>query len=151
VASRISSKDLFDKRVLGGCGKKVFLFVFVVGGLVGGDVGEDVKTIVWGRRDRSTGDDVGGAVRDVEEGVVLWVVKDRPSELGGWGMGDDGLEDMGSDVKRAWIIPSVVRALEDLEDGGSGICNILLVNVIKGGPGGDGDVGEGRGGNNSGF
>ena len=151
MASRISSKDLFDKRVLGGCGKEVFLFVFAVGGLMGGDVGEDVKTIVWGGRDGSTGDDVGGAVRDVEEGVVLWVVKDRPSELRGWRMGDDGLEDVGSDVKRAWIIPSVVRALEDLEDGGSGICNILLVNVIKGGPGGDGDVGEGRGGNDSGF
>jgi len=151
VASRISSKDLLDKRVLGGCGKEVFLFIFTVGGLVGRDMGENVKTIVWGRGDRNTGDDVGGAVRDVEEGVVLWVVKDRPSKLRGWGTGDNGLKDVGSDVKRAWIVPSVVRTLEDLEDGSGGIRNILLVNIIKGGPGGDRDVGEGGGGDDSGF
>jgi len=53
---------------------------------------------------------------------------------------------MGSDVKRAWIVPSVVRTLKDLEDGGSSIHNVLLVNIIKGGPGGDRDVGKGRGG-----
>ena len=151
MASRISSKDLLDKRVLGGCGKKVFLFIFAVGGLVGGDVGKDVKTIVWGGGDGSTGDDVGRAVRDVEEGVVLWVVKDRPSELGGWGMGDDGLEDVGSDVERAWIVPSVVRTLEDLEDGSSSIHDVLLVDVVKGGPGSDRDMGEGRRGDDSGL
>jgi len=151
VASRISSKDLLDKRVLGGCGKEVFFFVFAVGGLVGRDVGENVKTIVWGRGDGSAGDDIGRAVRDVEEGVVLWVVKDRPSELGGWGMGDDGLEDTGSNVERAWIVPSVVRTLEDLEDGGGGVRNVLLVYVIKGRPGGDGDVGEGGGGDDGGL
>jgi len=132
VASRISSKDLLDKRVLGGCRKEVFLFVFVVGRLVGGDVGKDIKTIVWGGEDGSTSDDVGGAVRDIEEGVVLWVVEDRPSELGGWGMGDDGLEDAGSNVERAWIVPSVVRTLEDLEDGSSGVRNVLLIGVVKG-------------------
>jgi len=151
VASRISSKDLFNKRVLGGCRKEVFLLVFTIGEFVGGDVGKDVKTVDRSGRDRSTSDDIGRAVRDVEEGVVLWVVKDGPSELGGWGTGDDGLEDAGSDVERAWIVPSVVRTLEDLEDGGSGIRNVLLVNVIKGGPGGDRDMGEGRGGNDGGL
>jgi len=44
VASRISSKDSFDKGVLGGCGEEVLLLVFVVLGLVGSDVGKDVKT-----------------------------------------------------------------------------------------------------------
>jgi len=44
-----------------------------------------------------------------------------------------------------------VRALEDLKDGGGGVRNILLVYVIEGGPGGDGDVGEGRGGNDGGL
>ena len=151
MALRISSKDLLDKRVLGGCRKEVFLFVFAVGGLVGGDVGKNVKTIVWGRGDRSTGDNVSRAVRDVEEGVVLRVVKDRPGELRGWGMWDKGLEDMGSDVKRTWIVPGVVRALEDLKDGGGGVRNVLLVDIIKGGPGGDGDVGEGRGGDDGGL
>jgi len=111
VALRISSKDLFNEGVLGGGRKEVLLLVFMVGGFVGGDVGEDVKTIVWNGGDGSTGDDVSWAVRDVEEGVVLWVVKDRPSEFGGWGTGDNGLEDTGGDVKRAWVIPSIVRAL----------------------------------------
>ena len=37
VASRISSKDLFDERVLGGCGKEVFFFIFTIGGLVGAE------------------------------------------------------------------------------------------------------------------
>ena len=44
-----------------------------------------------------------------------------------------------------------MRTLEDLKDGGSGVRNILLIDVIKGGPGGDGDVGEGRGGNDGGL
>jgi len=39
-------------------------------------------------RDRGTSDDVSGAVRDVEEGVVLRVVEDRPGKLWGWGTWD---------------------------------------------------------------
>jgi len=85
VASRISSKDSFDEGVLGGGGKEVLLFVFTVLGLVGGDVSEDIKADDWGGGDRGTGDDISGAVRNVEEGVILWVVKDGPSELRGWG------------------------------------------------------------------
>jgi len=151
VTLRISSKDLFDEGVLGGGGEEILLLVFTVLGLVGGDVSEDVKADDWGGRDRGTSDDIGGAVRDVEEGVLFRVVKDGPSELWGWGTGGDGLEDTGSDVKRAWVIPSVVRALEDLKDGGGGVCNVLLIYVIKGGPGGDGDVGEGGGGDDGGL
>ena len=131
--------------------EEIFLLVFSVLGLVGGDVGEDVKTKDGGRGDGSTGDNICMAVRDIEEGVVLWVVKDRPGELRGWEMGDDGLEDAGGVVKGAWVIPGVVRALEDLKDGGGGVRNVLLVDVIKGGPGGDGDVGEGGGGDDSGL
>jgi len=116
------------------------LLVFMVLGLVGGNMSKDVKAEDWGGGDGGTGDNVCGAVGDVEEGVIFWVVKDRPSELRGWGTGDDGLEDAGGDVKRAWVVPSVVRALEDLKDGGGGIRNVLLVDVIKGGPGGGGDV-----------
>ena len=41
--------------------------------------------------------------------------------------------------------------MEDLKDGGGGVRNVLLVNVIKGGPGGDRDVGEGGGGNGGGL
>jgi len=151
VFSKIVSKVLVDKGILGGRGKEVFLLVFSVLGLMGGDVGKDVKTKDGGGGDGSTGDNISRAVRDVEEGVVLRVVKDRPGELGGWGMWDKGLEDTGSNVERTWIVPGVVRALEDLKDGGGGICNVLLVDVIKGGPGGDGDVGEGGGGDDSGL
>jgi len=151
VALRISSKDSFDEGVLGGGGKEILLFVFSVLGLVGGDVSKDVETNDWGGGDRDTGDDICGTVRNVEERVVFWVVKDRPGELRGWGTGDDGLEDAGGNVKRAWVIPGVVRALEDLKDGGGGVRNILLIDVIKGGPGGDQDVGEGRGGDDGGL
>ena len=151
VVSRISSKDSFDKGVLSGCGEVVLLFVFTVLGLVGGDVGEDVKTDNWGGGDGGTGDDVGGAVGDVEEREVLVVIKGGPDRRGRWGIlklgglrsGIDGLEDTGSVVKRTWVVPSVVRALEDLKDGSGGVRNVLLVDVIKGRPGGNGDVGEG--------
>jgi len=51
-------------------------------------VGEGLKTEDRGRGDGGASDDICGAVRDVEEGVVLWVVKDRPGELRGWGMWD---------------------------------------------------------------
>jgi len=61
------------------------------------------------------------------------------------GLRVDGLEDMGSDVKGAWVIPSVVRTLKDLKDGGGGVRNVLLIDVVKGGPGSDGDMGEGGG------
>jgi len=151
VSLRISSKDLIDKGVLGGGGKEVLLLVVTILEFVGGDVGENVKAISWGGGDGGAGDDIIGAVGDVEEGVIFRVVKDRPSELGGWGTGDDGLEDVGGDVKRAWVVPSVVRALEDLKDGGGGVRNILLVDVIKGRPGGDRDVREGGGGDDGGL
>jgi len=140
-----------DEGVLGGRGKEIFLFVFAVLGLMGGDVSKDVKTDDWGGRDRGASDDIGGAVWDVEEGVLFRVVKDGPSELWGWGTWGDGLEDVGGDVKRAWVVPSVVRALEDLKDGSSGVRNVLLVDVIKGRPEGDGDVGEGGRGDNGGL
>jgi len=151
VALRISSKDSFDEGVLGGGGKEVLLLVFTVLGLVGGNVSKDVEADNWGGGDGGTGDNVCGAVGDVEEGVIFWVVKDRPSEFGGWGMGDDGLENTGGDIKRTWVVPSVVRALEDLTDSGGGVCNVLLIDVIKGRPGGDGDVGEGGGDDDGGL
>ena len=149
--SKIVSKVLVDKGVLGGRGEEVLFLVFMILGFVGGDMGKDVKADDWGGGDGGTGDDVSGAVRNVEEGVVLWVVKDRPSEFGGWGMGNDGLEDTSGDVEGAWIIPSVVRALEDLKDGGSGVRNVLLIDIVKGGPGSDGEMGEGGGDNDGGL
>ena len=57
-------------------------------GLMGGDVSKDVKTDDWGRGDGGTGDDVCGAVWDVEEGVIFRVVKDGPGKLRGWGTWD---------------------------------------------------------------
>ena len=82
--SKIVSKVLVDKQVLGGCRKEVLFLVFTIGRLVGGDVGKDVETVDGGRRDGGAGNDIGGAIWDVEEGVILRVVKDRPGELGGW-------------------------------------------------------------------
>ena len=85
MVSRISSKDSFDEGVLGGGGKEILLLVFTVLGFVGSDVSEDIKTGDWGGGDRGTGNYICGAVWDVKEGVVLWVIEDRPSKLGGWG------------------------------------------------------------------
>ena len=127
------------------------MFVFTVLDFVEGNVGKGVKAVDGSRGDGGTGDDVCRAVGDVEEGIIFQVVKDGPSELRGWGMGNDGLEDMGSDIERTWVVPGVVRAVEDLKDGGSGVRNVLLVDVIKGGPGGDGDVGKGGGGDDGGL
>ena len=88
MASRISSKDSFDKGVLSGCREEVLLLVFTVLGLVGGNVGKDIKTDNWGRGDGGTGDNIRWTVGDIEEGVIFWVVKDWPGELGGWGTWD---------------------------------------------------------------
>ena len=109
-----------------------------------GDVGKDVKTINWGGRDRGASDDIVGAVRGVER-KTFNVVRCGPDRSGGWGIpelgrlrsGVDRLEDMSGDVEGTWVVPSVVRALEDLKDGSSGVRNVLLIDVIKGGPGGD--------------
>jgi len=110
VASRISSKDSFDKGVLSGCREEVLLFVFTVLGLVGGDMGKDIKTDNWGRGDGSTGDDVCWTIGDIEEGVIFRVVKDQPGKLGGWGTWDERSKCWGSvSIKiRTWEIPSIV-------------------------------------------
>jgi len=106
-----------DKRVLGGRGEEVLFFVFTVLGFVGGNVGEDVETMNWGRGDGSAGDNVVGAVWDVKKREALDVVKSGPDRSGRWGilklgrLRVDGLEDAGGNVKRAWVIPSIVRAL----------------------------------------
>ena len=154
---KIVSKVLVDVGILGGCREEIFLLVFAVGWFVGSDVGEDVKTDDGGRRDGGAGDDVCGTVRDVEEGEFFNVVESGPDRSGRWGvlelgrLGVDGLEDAGGDVEGAWVIPSVVRTLKDLEDGGGGVRNVLLIDVIKGGPGSDRDVGKGGGGNDGGL
>jgi len=63
--SKIVSKVLMDKGILGGRGEEVFLLVFSILGLVGGDVGEDIKTKDGGGGDGGTCDDVGGTVGDI--------------------------------------------------------------------------------------
>jgi len=145
VLSKIVSKVLVDKGILGGCGEEVLFLIFTILGFIEGNMGKGLEVVDRGRGDGGTSDNILWAVRDIEEREVFNVVKSRPDELRG--LRDDGLEDAGGDVKRTWVIPSVVRALKDLKDGSGGICNVLLVNVIKGGPGGDRDVGKGGGGN----
>jgi len=153
VSSRISSKDLIDKGVLGGRWEEVFLFVFTVLGFVEGDMGKSVKAVDGSGGDGGTGNNVGRAVRDAEEGVILWVVEDRPGKLRGWGTWDKRSGCWGSvSVKiGTWEIPSIVVRLEDFEDGSSGIGDVLLIYVIKGQPRGDRDVGEGGGDNGGGL
>jgi len=150
MLSKIVSKVLVDEGVLGGCREEVLFLVFMVLMFVEGDIGEGAKVVGDNRGLESAGDNIGRAVRDVEEGEILDVVKGGPDRSGGWGilefggLRDDGLEDIGSDIKRTWVIPSIMRALKDLKDSGGGVHNVLLVNIIKGRPGGDRDMGEGR-------
>jgi len=146
---RIESKVLVDKGVLGGCWEEVLLLVFMVLWFIEGNVGEGVKAIDRGRGDRGTGNNILRAVRDVEEGKVFNVVKSRPDKFRG--LRDDRLEDTGGNVKGTWVVPSIVRALKDFKDGSGGIYNVLLIDVVKGRPGSNRDVGEGRGGDSSGL
>ena len=88
MLSKIVSKVLVDVEVLGRRREEIFLFVFTVLGFVGGDMGKDIETKDGGGRDGDAGDDVSGAVRDVEEAIILLVVGDGPSKLGGWGIWD---------------------------------------------------------------
>ena len=83
--SKIVSKVLIDKGVLSGCWEEVLFLVFTILGFIEGDVGKGVEAVNGGRRDGGTGDNICRTVRDVEEWVILQVVKDRPGELGGWG------------------------------------------------------------------
>ena len=151
------SKVLVNVGILGRRREKVLFLVFTILRFVSGYVGEDVEAEDRGGRDGGTGDDIVGTSRDVEEGEVFNVVKSGPGRSGRWGIRElgrlrvDGLEDAGGDVKGTWVVPSVVRTLEDLKDGGGGVRNVLLVDVIKGGPGGDGDVREGGGGDDGGL
>jgi len=153
VLLRIVSKVLVDKRVLGGRREEVLFLVFTILGFVGGDVSEDVKTKDRGGGDRGAGNDISGAVRDIKEGVVFRVVKDRPSELGGWGMGDKRSGCWGPVRVKIWTweIPSVVVRLENFKDSGGSVSDVLLIYVIEGRPRSDGDVGEGGGGDNGGL
>jgi len=134
---------------LGGCREEVLFLVFTILRFVEGDVGKSIEAVDGGGRDGDTGNNVLGAIRDVEEGEVFNVVKGRPNKLRG--LRDNRLEDAGGNVKRTWVVPSVVRALEDLKDGGGGVCNILLIDIVKGRPRSDGDMGKGGGDDSSGL
>jgi len=65
----------------------------------------------------------------------------RPGDNGGRCAGDRGILETGA--SGAWIIPSVVGAVEDVVDDLKGGGGVLLVDGVQVGPRGDGD---GRGG-----
>ena len=116
-------------------------------------MGKDFETVGRGRRDRGSSDNIGRAVQDVEEGEVLDIIKGGPDELWWWGArrGSNrrgGTEGVGIGT---WVIPSVEVWIENLKDGGGGISDVLLIDVIKGQPGHDRDLGKGRGGDDSGL
>ena len=73
--SRIKSKVLVHKGILGGHREEILLLVVAVLGFIGGDVGKGLKVVSRSGGDRGTGDDVGRGVGDVEERDILDVVK----------------------------------------------------------------------------
>ena len=84
VLSKIVSKVLVDKGVLGGRREDVLLLVVMVFRLIGGDVSKEFEIVGWGRGDGGTSDDIGRGVGDVEEGIVLDIVKSGPDKLWRW-------------------------------------------------------------------
>jgi len=88
MSSRICSKDLLDKEVLGRQGKEVVLLKKMKVFLMMGGVSKDFKTGVEDGGRRCTSDDIGRAVWNVEEGIVFNIFEGRPDKLGGWGTWD---------------------------------------------------------------
>jgi len=102
---------------LGGHREEILLLVFLVLGLVEGNVGEGVKTGSRSRGDRGTGDNICRAVRDIEEGIIFQVVKGGPDKF--WRRrARRGSNRRGGVVgigTRTWVVPGVEIGLEDLE------------------------------------
>jgi len=156
---------LVDKGILGGRGEEVFLVIEKVVVLEGGNVGEELKIIGRGRRDRGAGDGIFWRGRDVR---VVTKGKSGPDGRDGWGE-DSGLgfgwdEDWGVEGRvvkdrrgragsykdggqgsicvsiRTWEIPSIEVAIQYLKNSSSSVSEILLIDVVNGGLGGDGDL-----------
>ena len=87
MLSKIVSRVLVDKGILGGRWEEVLLLVVTVLRFVGGDVGKKFEVVTRSGGDGGTGDEIGGGVGDVEEGMVLDVVKGGPDKLWRWGAG----------------------------------------------------------------
>ena len=50
-----------------------------------------------------------------------------------------------------WVIPSVEVRVENLKDCSGGVSDILLIDIVKGRPGSNGDLEKGRGGDDGGL
>ena len=129
------------------------MLVVAVLRFVGGDVGKEFEVVGGSGGDGGTSDDVGGGVGDVEEREVLDVIKGRPDKLWRWGVRRGSDRRGGAEGKgvRAGVIPGVEVRVENLKDGSGGVGNVLLIDVIKGRPRSDGDLGKGGGGDNGGL
>ena len=83
MLSKIVSKVLVDKGILGGRGEEVLFLIFVILRFVEGNVGKGFKTVDGGRGDRGTSNNILWTVRDVEEGEVFNIVKGGPDRSRG--------------------------------------------------------------------
>jgi len=81
VLSRIVSKVLIDKGVLGEHREEVLFLVFSIGKLVGSNMGKNFKIIGRSRGDGGAGDNIGGGVWNIEEWEVLDVIESGPDKL----------------------------------------------------------------------
>ena len=115
VFSKMVSKVLVDKGVLGERGEEVFLIVEAVVVLEGGDVGEEFEIVGGGRRDRGASDNI------CRRGRVVGVVakgKSGPDGRfrwgGGEGLGNSGDEDGGEE---GGVVENRGRRVGDGNDG----------------------------------
>jgi len=142
-----------DKTILGGCREEVLLIVEAVVVLISDDMGEEVKVGDGCGGDQGTGDDVVGRGRwGEDEGLGLsrnedrgeegGVIKNRGRQTGDGNDGRGGLKCVGT---WAGEIPGVEVTVKDLKDSGSGVGEVLLIDVVNGRPGGDRDLGKGGG------
>ena len=115
-------------------------------------MGKGLKIVGGSGGNGGAGNNVGGGVRDVE-GEVLDIVKGRPDELWRWGArrGSDWRGRAESVGTGTWVVAGIEVRIENLKDSGGSIGDVLLVNVVKGQPGSDRDLGKGRGGDDSGL
>jgi len=159
VGAGVKAEVTVDEVVLGSGGRNVLLiakggkFLLALVNARGGL--DEQKESFWGGvpsrdgGDDRGGDDVGGGLREWGSGTD--VVANDVGKEGRWELPENrggdcsggGNEDWAV-TRGTWEVPSVVRGGENVFKGPSGLLNVVLINLVNGGPRGDGGSGGGH-------